>query len=266
MLSNIPGSGGPPGGGGGPNPMAMFAGAGGGGNPMAALNDLKGMAADLLDSDSIRSIYDKITSNASLKGALQGLAGDKFSTIDTIVHVLFPSKPVVYFFTTISIAVMIIAQAVVIFELLRINRYCSENTNLKAVAAAAKLCLIIAFIMVGIEFLTLLYMIRTGNTFSRHQMRYFMNWNIILTIAQFGLVGSLSGLWNTSKNSSAFINSVASTPNFIPSVSASISFSVSLNVLLTVIVSISWAYLCGLDSLLMPFLHEAQSLMDQFPT
>jgi hypothetical protein len=229
---------------------------GGGGNPMAMLSNLKGVAADLLDSDSLRSIYDKIMSNSDLSQALQGAAGENFKLLDTVVHILLPSKYIVYTGTIITLFIMLVGQAVTIYELYRILQFCNSNTNINLFITAVKVCLYLSLVMGGIELLIFIYMFRLGQGFSRAQMRYFCNWNVIFQIAQFGLIAAMSLAWSNAKNSSAFKASVISTPNVIPSISDSVSFTVSLNLLLTLVIGISWAYFCALDAIILPFVKE----------
>ena len=228
-------------------------------NPMAMFQKFKGALENLLNADSLRSMYDLITSDPSLGDAFKAVAGSHFSTIDTIIHILLPSREVVYIGVLVTLAIMIFGQSVLIFELLRIISLCNNNTNLTTFIRSVKVCLFLSIIMIGFEFFIFMYMVRTKHTFARHKMRYFYNWIAIFQFGQFGLISAVSLLWVVVKGGSAFKASVINTPNVIPNLANSVLFAFSTNTLMSLLIFVSWAYFCGLDSLILPILHEATS-------
>lgn len=281
MFGGGGGGGGMFGGGGG---GGMFGG-GGGSNAMDKLNELKGMAADLINSDGLRSVYDKITESSTFSGALKELAvgggpltqlggghdvdikqllNSTFSVINTIVHILLPSKSVVFFMYTIILTTLVIMQCVVLFEFDRIKSYCDQNSNLNTLGSNVNMCIYVVYGMLAAEVLTLLYMLRLGDAFSRQTMIYFSNWNFIFIIAQIGLLNHVKSAWEKAKTSPAFVASVATTPNIRPSISNSLSVISDYNGLITTIIILSWFYFCFLDTFIFPFVKMGAELAEDF--
>ena len=87
------------------------------------MDQLKDELENALQADSIRDIYDKLMNNAAIKSKVDKIS-QNFSIIPTIIKTLFPSKELVHTISTIAIVVMLIEQAVLIFELFRIRSYC----------------------------------------------------------------------------------------------------------------------------------------------
>ena len=226
-------------------------------NPIAMFKRLKGALSDFLNADSLRSMYDLITADPQLGEVLKEAAGNDFSIIDTIVKILLPSRDVVYYGSVVALLVIVFGQALLIYELNNIISLCDNNTNLKVFIVSLRVCFILSIVMIFFEFFILLYMLRTKATFARHKLRYFYNWIAVLQFGQFGLVSAVSISWLVFKNLSAFKTSVINKPNVIPNISRRVLFAFSVNILMSLVIGLSWAYFCGLDAIILPFIHAA---------
>jgi hypothetical protein len=217
------------------------------------INSIKDDLSVALESDSLRGIYDKIERNASLMSKANKYAGSNISIVSTIIKILLPSKGVVHTTSTISLVIMLLLQAVLLFELFRIRSYCITNTNLTSLGSTVLVCILLSGATVLLEVLLFLYLIRTGNTYDEHDLRFLLNWHGILIIGLYGMLTSLSNSWASTKTLTALINSVSSSPNVIPTISASIGFTNSINSLLLTLVLVTWFYLSSLNTFVLPF-------------
>lgn len=234
-------------------------------NVTQMIGDFKNELNNALMKDSLRDIYDKISSNALVKSKVQGMAGGKFSIIDFIIKSLLPPKELVHTISTIILVLMLIGQAVLIYELFRVRSYCTANSNLTSLASTSLICIMLSGVMAIIEAFLFLYLIRTGNTYDRHNLRYILNLNLILMIGLYGMVSSLSNSWDSVKTSTVFMNSVSSNPNTIPRISKSVSFSNSMKSLLFNLILITWFYLSFLDTFVLPLVQTYGSkALDSF--
>lgn len=222
----------------------------------AEIESVKGDLATALSMDSLRGVYDIIQNNATIKSKAEKYGGSNINIITAIIKIILPSKDVVHTTSTITLVIMLLLQAVLQFELFRIRSYCITNSNLTSLGTIVLVCMLLSGATILLEVLLFLYMIRTGNTYDEHDLRFLLNWHAILIIGLYGMLSSLSNSWASTKTLTAFMNSVSSSPNVIPTISASIGFTNSVNSLLLTLVLVTWFYLSSLNTFVLPFAQQ----------